>query len=580
MKKEAKKQEIKKKEKSILQEASKALVDGVLGGLTFMILIVYMSSNTLMAGHLHNSEVYVEAFGIAGVYGNIFSFLVWGFNSGFVVIAARFYGVKDYPSMHKTFKKHLLFIFGFLTCFYLYLTVIYLFVPQIYPEDPNLVFWVRAYIACAMPVSFSMFFMDGFRELFIANELYSDTLVLESFSMVVSISLSYLLAFVLGYEFYGLIIGMIVSQGSCVGLYFLSFMYGNKWKKYWRGIFIKTKGTEYEWLKGGEEDLEDQAQLKKEANQSEKEEEGEGPKLAESIKGTEHKGSEIQVSSAQGTHQEPEGTDEKREDNNKEGNREEKEKSQAQQSLKKSDSEQPEIEKIDLESGWGYFKFNFAYSITFFLDGLWWELDAIICSFLFQGTGMAAQTSLSQFLNIITLFSIGYTITLSSKISTELAVKNPNKAKRIFWIITAELTIIGLVLAAPFVLFPRQLSPLLIDSVETQIVLVKIMRIFGYSLPFLFLSGVVFAANRSINNQKSYFYGQIICNYGVHFATFLVLRFGLGLGVESLWYAFFASQASMTVYGFFIAFMVDWEKVSLEIAAQMADGKKVGGGGH
>ena len=538
---------------SFAYECWRALIDGVFGGLTFMILIVYIFSNTLMAGHLHNSEVYVEAFGIAGVYGNIFSFFVWGFNSGFIITASRCFGLGDFFSMHRFFKKQVVFIFGIAACFYLYLCVIYLLLPKFYPEDPNLLYWTKAYMVCAMPVNFCAFYMDTFRELYIANEQYSDALLVETFSMICSFFLCYFLAFTLNWDFYGLIVGMIVTQSACVGLYILMWIFLGKWKTYWIESKIKALA----------------AQAGVEAE--------DGNYKVPLLKAMSGKGSN--GPETDGKHSEVVSQIHDQSDNEEAVKR-------VRDSVKKSkegDNDKvatKQEEKVDLNSNWGYFKFNIVFSFTMFLDGFWWQMDAVLCSFLFPGPSVAAQTSLTQFLNVITLFSYGYTMTLSSKISQYLVILDVKRAKRIFWIITVQMAIFGVLLGSPFIIFPKLIAPLVIDSPDTQVVLVSIMRIFGASVPFMFLSAVSFSTNRSINNQNKYFICQLVCNYGVHFGSFIWFKYSLGMGVEALWYAYLASQVSITVVGFLMVFFTNWDKEAEKICEQMEKGEGPAAGGH
>lgn len=524
---------------SLPKEFWTAFSDGVFGGLTFMILIVYIFSNTLMAGHLHNSELYVEAFGIAGVYANIFTFFIWGFNSGFIVTASRCFGLGDYKGMHNFFIKQTKFIFGLLTMFFLYNVGIYFVLPVVYPGREMLIYWTRAYLVLTLPVNFSSFYMDAFRELFIANELFKPALYVETISMLLSFLICYILAFQLNFDFFGLVAGMIITQATCVGLYFGIWKRNRLFDLYW-----KNKDTEPIRI----EDNYTIPLLRRATS---------APdftlKHGEALRSIHEK---IEDSPLRSKLYSTEEGDKFTED-------------------KTEGDIQEHI--VDLKSNWGYFKFNIVFSLTMFLDGFWWQADAVICSFLFDGASIAAQTTLTQFLNVITLFGYGFTMTLSSKISQYLVILEVKKAKRITWIVSLELLIMGCLFAIPFVFFSDKISPIMIESVDTRIVLNKIMKIFGASIPLTFLSSVSFATNRSINNQNKYFICQIICNYGVHFGCFSYLKFWVGMGVESLWYAYFASQASITLLGFGMMFITDWKKEAENICKQMAGGTELTG---
>lgn len=527
------------KKVSLLTETWRAFTDGCFGGLTFMILIVYIFSNTLMAGHLHNSELYVQAFGIAGVYGNIFSFFVWGFNAGFIVTASRYFGLKNYKAMHKYFMKQVVFIFGILSCFFIYCTVIYFLLPYLYPGDDMLLYWTRAYLVLVLPVNFSAFYMDTFRELFIANEFFQAALYVELVSMFLSFFICYFLAFVLEFDFFGLVAGMILTQITCVGLYVGIYRKGRIFREYWANKDAEpiNLGDDYSAVDHKAASAPGKAYDRTKVAKSIKENMEEGPikeKLLQNLL-------------------EPINADQKV----TEGKKEE--------------------AKIDLNSNWGYFKFNIVFSFTMFLDGFWWQMDAVLCSFLFDGSSIAAQTTLTQFLNVITLFGYGYTMTLSSKISQYLVILDVDKAKRIFWIISFQMLLVGCVIAFPFVFMSEYISPIMIDSIDTRIVLERIMKVFGVSIPFMFLSSVSFATNRSINNQNIYFICQIICNYGVHFGSFIFLNYYLDMGVDSLWYAYLASQISITVVGYIMAIFTDWHAEAEKICKQMSSGGNVGG---
>lgn len=139
------------------------------------------------------------------------------------------------------------------------------------------------------------------------------------------------------------------------------------------------------------------------------------------------------------------------------------------------------------------------------------------------------------------------------------------------------MVLIGALIGSPFVFCNTLISPILIDDPDTQIVLESIMRIFGLSIPFMFLSSVSFAANRSINNQNKYFICQLICNYGVHFGSFAFFKYVLGMGVEGLWYAYLASQVSCSAAGFLMILKTDWSKEAEKIRQQMAEGGAVAG---
>lgn len=521
------------------KELWRAFADGVFGGLTFMILIVYIFSTTLMAGHLHNSELYVEAFGIAGVYGNIFSFFVWGFNSGFIVLASRSFGLEDYKGMHKFFKKQAGFIFGLLLLFYIYSIGVYFIIPVLYPSDKNLIYWTRAYLVLVLPVNFCAFFMDTFRELFIANELLKPALYIEGTSMILSLILSYLLAFTLEKDFFGLVAGMIITQLICVFLYFGIWKKSSMFTTYW-----KLKDTEAIRL-----DNNYTIPLLKRATSA--------PELSfkhsetmksihENIKDSPLKSRLLEL-------------------------RDSAKKSEGEE-LVENKEKKKEVKKQDLNSNWGYFKFNIVFSITMFLDGCWWQIDAILCSLLFDGPSIAAQTTLTQFLNLIVLFGSGYTMTLSSKISQYLVILEVKKAKRITWIISIQMLLIGCLIAFPFIFFSEKISSIMIASVDTQLVLRDIMKIFGISIPFMFMSCVSFSTNRSINNQNKYFYTQLLCNYVIHFGVFAFLKFNRDMGVEALWYAYLASQASISIFGFIMMFSTNWKEEADTICKQMADG--------
>lgn len=540
----------KEKEPSLGNQIWTAFTDGVYGGLTFMILIVYIFSNTLMAGHLHNSELYVEAFGIAGVYGNIFSFFVWGFNSGFVVTASRCFGLKDYKGMHTFFIKQSIFVYGILTIFYLYSVVIYFLVPILYPGDEMLIFWTRAYLVLVLPVNFSAFYMDTFRELYIANEFFKPALGVESVSMILSFFICYLFAFVLNQGFYGLVAGMIITQATCVSLYY--------------GIWKKSKIFNTYWSnKDRDPNPELESPILERAATM--------PEHAFHITETPQHIVEIIAKTSIKTHS--------KKTQSKEGHNKSKTHEDVEEEEEEEHHEHHEHREVDLHSNWGYFKFNIVFSLTMFLDGFWWQMDAVLCSFLFDGASIAAQTTLTQFLNVITLFGYGYTMTLSSKISQYLVLMKIAKAKRITWIISIEMLIIGCVIAFPFVFMSDVISPIMINAVDTRIVLEKIMKIFGVSIPFMFLSSVSFSANRSINNQNKYFICQLLSNYGVHFGSFIFFRYWMKMGVESLWYAYLASQVSIVVVGFGMMMLTDWKKEAKVICKQM---EKTGGnvGGH
>ena len=117
-------------------------------------------------------------------------------------------------------------------------------------------------------------------------------------------------------------------------------------------------------------------------------------------------------------------------------------------------------------------------------DGFWWQLDTIISSMRFDDVKMAANNVLLNVFYIPDLLGAGLSVTVSSKISQEMAKGDFLKAK----LITKYITILGSIigpLGFLVLMFANDLvAELFLTEANAKSELTVIMRVFAVTVPF------------------------------------------------------------------------------------------------
>lgn len=109
----------------------------------------------------------------------------------------------------------------------------------------------------------------------------------------------------------------------------------------------------------------------------------------------------------------------------------------------------------------------------------------------------------------------------------------------------------------------------MINQPDVQVILIKLQEIYAYFLPIQLLQGGCYATARSIGRQNDLIYGQILSNYIVHFS---VLGFLLSSGYDpnsSIAIACAFTYTALVLYGFGLAFIVDWDEASKKLIMEL-----------
>lgn len=81
------------------QIAKKSILDGLFSSLTFALTLSYPFLNVVILGHLPNSNLYLSGFCGSLVWILLFQWLIFEFNSGFLMLISRSFALRDYKKI-------------------------------------------------------------------------------------------------------------------------------------------------------------------------------------------------------------------------------------------------------------------------------------------------------------------------------------------------------------------------------------------------------------------------------------------------------------------------------------------------
>ena len=507
-------------------------LEALTGGLSMLLVVIYMSTCSGFAGNLPNSGLYVEAIGIADVYQQLPSYIFWGLNSGLNVLAGRYAGDKNYSKIHQILKKYMLCIFLVITITFFYNIAIYAFLGNLYKTKPDLKDCTRFALVFTFFEFGAAYYCDAFRQLFQSREFYYLSFWIQFVGMIFTFGCSYIMIEDLHLDFLGVNLGPVTSQLLNLMIYLAAWVYFPQWKDYWESI------KSYQLKK------------KKRRERKKREKQKINPVIVSIIdsKNTTEMNSNISIL-----------------DNNI--NEEIKPR---RKSTGVSSNTEEKVVKIDNLSG--FLKFNFMYASSYFLDGFWTLLDTLLATYFFDDSVVSAQASFIFVIwTQVVEFSYGYTNVLCTKISQMMMQGDWRKAKKLT--ITYSLQILALTSFLSFLLyyFEEKLCHLVMKDPVTLAILRQFTRFYTIVLPFDFLAELTFSVCRSINKQTQFFYSQIFCNYILHFFILFLLIKYTEIGGISIWISYFICRVVLTIIGYSFIFSSDWEKEAYYIQEQMEE---------
>ena len=101
------------------------LRQGMLGALTFLLLMSTFIIVIIFAGHLRPSELFVSVLGVGGAYFSCCSSFIWGFNISFNVVASRCFALKQHQLLNRYFKRQLRLIWNLSVIFVIYSVILF-----------------------------------------------------------------------------------------------------------------------------------------------------------------------------------------------------------------------------------------------------------------------------------------------------------------------------------------------------------------------------------------------------------------------------------------------------------------------
>ena len=508
-------------------------IESNMGGINFLMVVIYLTVSSIYAGHLPKSTEKVEAMGVGSVWQGLACFVFWGQNAGFGVLAARCEGLKDYPMFHRFFKKYLI---SHWVCFFfqhLYTYIIYFFFGYFYSEDPTLRYYLRCYLVLSLFHYVLNYYSDLCRQLFQARFFFYQCFFVEVAISLGSIGFTYIFVEVMKLDFYGVIFGSIATEAACLILYLGLFIFGSKWEDYWD--IIKRDENQRAYLNLLEEET------------------------------ISHRGPVEYTGEPQGYHHENNSKVSKEVDNLAKDmilRRKMSSRSGVDKEIEQSESE--------LETLYGFIKFNAIYASSFFLDGFWWQFDTIVATFLYPHDQVSAQSSFNAVLLVpFNLYYYGYSMMLSVKISQYMVEGRAKEAKKVVGIYFFQIISISAVFGFILFYFGPEISIWIQADPDTSKIITRIMRLYSFAFPFAFLSEMVFAVCRSVNKQNEFFWCQIISNYLVNFGAIAFNYWYLHLDIMGIWWAYLLAKVAMTIVGFLLILTTDFEKESKNIIHQM-----------
>lgn len=212
-----------------------------------------------------------------------------------------------------------------------------------------------------------------------------------------------------------------------------------------------------------------------------------------------------------------------------------------------------------------FIKFNSLFSFNTIFQSVWWQIDGFTTSVIFDEVQISAQMSLQSFARLQEFLSVGYCMSLSTKLSRLLMKGKVMEAKKASIFCCSIQLAFGVIEAVLGLIFSEQIARILISDPESQVYVNKNMKILAVFIPLLNLQGGIFGILRSIDGQKAFLYCQLVCNYGVHFGTMAIFFGVFKMDSSGLWYARLCSQTTLNIAGQLIIVLTDWEERTNQI---------------
>ena len=208
----------------------------MIGGSTVALEHSFLTIELVLMANLSNSKILLPANTIAKIWVFPFWVAICQFNSGQTILVSRYLANNDYQAIKKVIKLHIHCLIGFYIFWLLIETIVYFTIQLIYPNQEELVKWVKINIILSFVLLFLTTIADFQRNLFVALGKRTVTLVYTLVTFGCIVFSGWLLGFYIGLDFWGVAIGLTISEVVQLFLYLIDLSYSKSFESFWKNI--------------------------------------------------------------------------------------------------------------------------------------------------------------------------------------------------------------------------------------------------------------------------------------------------------------------------------------------------------
>ena len=563
------------------QIAKKSILDGLFSSLTFALTLSYPFLNVVILGHLPNSNLYLSGFCGSLVWILLFQWLIFEFNSGFLMLISRSFALRDYKKITIIIRYNITCVStqnGILVAYGIGLYFLFHF---LYSDNSDLLYIMKKSVLIQTALQCLSNYSDSIRNIYLGLQFYKSAWLIQILIFSISLYFGWLFGFYLDLRFDGLLLGFSITQILQSVMYYLYYLYGPVFKLYWKERekhCVSEFGEESDYdfseseaithtnlgnINQGDIEIEDEDEFDKLVDQK-FEESRRLRQKSSPMKSYMQKNSSIEYNAERKrTSISPVlKIQSDRYVHTKFGNPMKYQKKYSSKSDQEPISTLGELthnKNPEFESFSGYMRFNTIFVLMRAQECLWPIIDSQIVLLFFSQEKFSAQISVTSLALFIFAFGIGFGTMINSKVQRYMICDDVLVSKKICWISQVFQLCLGVCLGI-CIFFPNEiLARLLSNDANVQNYIRNLLKIYAFYCPLSLVKEIILVIVRSINQQKIYFLFQIFGNYVVHFVCLWVFV-KYGYDFYSVWYAAILGVGVTGVLGIGLIFKTNWQQ--------------------